>query len=355
MTITILYTFIIIAFGLMTNMQDSKSRNRYILFSCIILVVISGCRSIWIGTDDTYIYSQAYSDSARMTYQQIKESFNKDVFYYITNHFIAKITGENYHLLLIIFAIFYMGCLCFLLKNESPNPLVSFIVFLSMGYFSFQMNGVRQGIAIAFTMLAYIPLKNRQFKLFLFWILLGSLYHKTCLIFLIAYPLSYIKLNTKAILAYSGIVILCLLFGQNLLNAFINEAANYDTRFSSYQLYQAKATYSGLIQLLLLAAFSFNYYKRVILRNPQDMILYTMLILAIIFQSMAIFIAEMFRISMYFNIFLILLLPKVFDAIPTIDRQVLSIGLCVLLLVYFFFLGTGKLPYYFYWSDTVIK
>lgn len=66
------------------------------------------------------------------------------------------------------------------------------------------------------------------------------------------------------------------------------------------------------------------------------MILYTMLILGIIFQSMAIFIAEMFRVSMFFNVFLILLLPKVLDVIPTPNRKVYSIGLCVLLLIYFF-------------------
>lgn len=355
MFITILYTFVIIVIGLMANMRDAKSRNRYILMSCTILVIISGFRSIWVGTDDTLIYSLSYYDCVRMNYQQIMDTFEKDVFYYITNHFIADITGENYHLLLIVFAVFYMACLGYLLKKESSNPLISFIVFLSMGYFSFQMNGVRQGLAMAFTMLAYIPLKNRNLKMFLLLVLLGSLYHRTCLIFLIVYPLSYLKLNNKAIVMYASIVLLCLLYGQSILDVFVVEAANFDARFAGYQIYQAKLTYSGLIQLLLFAAFSFFYYRRVVEKDKRDMILYTMLILGIIFQSMAIFIAEMFRVSMFFNVFLILLLPKVLDAIPASSRKIYSIGLCFLLLIYFFFLGAGTIPYHFYWTDTIIN
>lgn len=351
MGITVIYTFLIIVIFWASNIRDEKAHSRSILLSGLILAFVSGFRSIWVGTSDTYIYSLDYAECARMPYKQIAEHFNKDIFYYYTNHFVATVIRDDFHALLLVFAILYMGCLAYLLRKESDNPLVSFIVFITMGYFSFQMNGVRQGLAMAFLMLAYIPLKRRKWLPFLFLVFCGYLFHGTSLVFLIAYPLSYIPLNKKAIFAYSAVVVISLVYGQELLNSFVEDASNYDARFEMYKTYQAKLNYSGLIQLLLFAIVSFRYYNSVIKKDASAVYLYMMLILSIIFQSMAVFIAELFRVSMYFNIFLVLLLPKVFDAMPASNRRLYSVGLCGLLLVYFFFFGAGTTPYHFYWND----
>lgn len=75
-----------------------------------------------------------------------------------------------------------------------------------------------------------------------------------------------------------------------------------------------------------------------------------LLVLAIIFQTFAIFIAEMFRVAMYLCIFLVITVPRVIESIPSKKRKFITIIICGLLLFYFYSIPY-KLEYDFYWND----
>ena len=79
-----------------------------------------------------------------------------------------------------------------------------------------------------------------------------------------------------------------------------------------------------------------------------------MLIISLPFQMLAPTLGEFFRISMYFNIFIILLIPEVINSIKNKYLKVISILFIIILLLIEYFLftynGAGVYPYKFLWE-----
>lgn len=350
MELTVVYTFLILFAGIFTNKRDPRQKLYYVIFSGLILILVSGLRSYYVGTDDTLIYSTFFERDYNKSFEDIWQSELKDPVYYIFIKCISLIFGHDFHIVLIICAIMYVIPVCILIKKESPDPMFSFILLITMGFFFFSMNGIRQSLAMGFLMMAYFPLKDRKLLKFVLLVAMAACFHKTALVFLIAYPMSKMGFNKLSLLCYLGLFIVCLLMGKTVMNYITSSMAEYDQRLQSYEIGRTTLTYSGLIQLLLLTIFPLIYYKKLLAKNRSTNILFQLMFLAIIFQSMAGVIAEMFRIAMYFSVYMIILIPRTISVIPAKNRSMIGVMLLSLLLVYFLFIGAGRIPYKFYWQ-----
>lgn len=336
--------------GLATSMFGEKSRKIYVLFSGGVLVLISGLRSYYYGADDTIRYFFAFENDIQSSFRQIWVSESKDTFYHIFSKILSLIVGDDFHLVLLIFAIIYMSAFGKLIYKESSNLLISFIVFISLGFFSFSMNGVRQGLAMAFIMLSYFPLREKKIVEFIGLVFIASLFHSTAIVFLIAYPCYLLGFNKKSVILYIGILGVLLTVGDDLVRMTALEASTYDARFAAYSETDKSLSYSGFVQLflfLLLVLFNIKLFKK---KDKDSSLLISLCILALIFQSCATYIAEMFRVAMYFSVFLVILLPRVLATYPAKYRKVVSVILCLLLLIYFYSVPY-KLEYSFFWND----
>ena len=348
--ITIGYTLIIFVMGLFTNMNDENKRKIYLIVSSLILILISGLRSYELGSGDTFRYSLMFEDDIRMSYQEIYNTAERDPFYHIFSAFLAGILGNNFHYVLLAFATIYILAFDRLIYKESPNLLISFIVFFGMNFFSFSMHGVRQGLAIAFVMLAYFPLRDRRLLQFLCLVFIAACFHKSAAIFVIAYPFCMFGLNKKTILLYVGLIVFFIVSGNDIIRQFAMEVSVYDERFANYADTEKSLSYAGLIQLALFLILVLKNLKAFQTQDRDSSILITLLILAMTFQSFAIFIAEMFRVAMYFSIFLVILVPRLLKTYPVDTRRIVTIILCCLLLFYFYSIPY-KLEYDFYWNE----
>lgn len=350
MIITIAYTLFIYILGFITNMNDKKARMRYLIISGIILVLISGLRSYYIGSGDTFRYSLMFEEDVAMSFQEILQSGIKDPWYHVFSKLLSLVLGNNFTAILTVFATMFIVAYGILVQKESPNLLLSFIVFISMGFFSFSMHGVRQSMGIAFVMLSYFPLKERKLLLFVVLVFIASCFHKSAAIFLVAYPFSMLGFNKKSFFLYFLLILIFILNGDVLVRQFATEVSVYDERFADYATTEKSLTNSGFIQLLLFLGFTLYYYKYFSYKDKDCSTLTVLLVLAIIFQTFAIFIAEMFRVAMYFSIFLVILVPRVIESIPLQNRKLITVIICGLLLFYFYSIPY-KLEYDFYWND----
>lgn len=350
MAITVAYSLIIILMGLFTNMKNNKSRIIYLVLSGIILIIISGLRSYYLGSGDTSRYAVMFENIYGNSSQQILNAELKDPGYHIFSSYVGNIIGDNFQALLIVFGAIFMFSYSYLTYLKSPNLLISFIILFSFGFFYFSMHGVRQGLAMSFIMLSYIPLRNNKIILFILLVLISSLFHKTALIFLIAYPFCKIGFKKYSWILYLGLIVLLIFFGQEMVQLFTEELADYDERFQLYLDDNATLNFSGLIQLgLILLMILFNI-KRFLEKDKEASILISLLCLAIVFQGLAIYLAEMFRLAMYFSLFLVILVPRLLQTYPQSNKKLITISVCVLLMVYFYS-NKNFLDYDFYWND----
>lgn len=350
MLITIAYTLFIFILGLNTNMNNMKARRTYLIVSGIILVIISGLRSYYIGSGDTSRYATMFEEDVTMTFQQIYDSGIKDPFYHVFSKALSFVVGNNFPALLTIFAVIYIAAYSKLVQRESNDLLVSFIVFFSMGFYNFSMHGVRQGLAIAFVMLAFFPLKEKKILWFLVLVFVAACFHKSAAIFVVAYPFCKLGFNRYSAYLYLALIVFLMFFGNPLLRAFASEMSVYDERFEDYAATTKSLTYSGFIQLCLYFGLVLNNLSRFRKLERDASLLITLLILAMIFQVFAVFIAEMFRVAMYFSSFLVILVPRLLRTYPPSNRKTVTLTLCALLLLYFY-MSPYKLEYDFFWND----
>lgn len=350
MIITIAYTVFILIMGYFTDMTDNNARKRYLLISSIILILISGLRSYYIGSGDTSRYAAMFFEYTNMTYKEIFENIGKDPIYHIFTVFLSKIFGVNFQYVLICIATIYICSYDKLVYRESPNLLISFIVLISMDFFSFSMHGIRQGLAITFIMLSYFPLKDRKLLKFLLLVGIATCFHKTAIIFAIAYPFCQMEFNKKTLAMYVVFIVFMLVFGNNIIRNFTLDMAEYDERLLYYAYTVKSLSMAGFIQLCMFMSLVLINLRNFRNKDNEASILITLLALAIVFQTFAIFIAEMFRVAMYFSIFLVILVPRLLKTYSKDTGRWLSILLCAALL-YYFFSVPHKLEYDFYWND----
>lgn len=348
--ITLFYTALICLLGYIFSDQSKDSRLRYAIGAGLILTLISGLRHIMVGTDDTYIYSMQFLDVQNTSFDMLLKSDEKDPYYQVFSKIVGMLVGNNFNLVLLVYAVIFVVPVSIMIYKESPKMFLSYIILLSMGFFSFSMNGIRQGLAMSFVILSFPYLRDRKLWKFIACVIIASLFHKTALIFLGAYWLAFIPLNKKTIFFYLIIFAACLLYGDQIARFIATESSVYDTRFEGYITRTNGLTYSGLIQFLLFFVLCFAYYKPTVKYDKTSICWFNMLILAIIFQTMAVVIAEFFRVAMYFSVFLIILVPKVLESVPINNRKIYTGILSVLLLIYFFYLGAGTIEYKFFWQ-----
>lgn len=348
--ITIGYTLFIFAMGFLVNMNSNKEKKAYLIVSSVILILVSGLRSYYIGSGDTFRYALMFEQDITMTYNEIIDNVDRDPFYHIFSLFLSKLLGPNFHYVLLVFATIYVSAFDRLISKESPNLLISFIVLFGMNFFNFSMHGVRQGIAIAFVILAYFPLRDRKLLQFLLLVFMATCFHKSAAIFVIAYPFCRLGLNKKTIFLYIGLIGILLISGNDLIRQFAMEVSVYDERFAGYAVTEKALSYAGLVQFTLFFLLILGNLKSFQAQDRDSSILITLLILAMIFQTFAIFIAEMFRVAMYFSIFLVILVPRLLKTYPPKAKTILTVVLCSLLLFYFYSIPY-KLEYDFYWND----
>ena len=285
-----------------------------------------------------------------MSFQDIWTSGIKDPFYHVFSKALTLVVGNNFPAVLTAFAIIFISAYSILVKKESPNLLLSVIVFFTMGFFNFSMHGVRQSLAMAFIMLTFFPLKEKKLLKFLLLVFIASLFHKSAAIFVVAYPFCKLGFNMKTAVLYLGLIAILMIYGDFIIRWFATEASVYDERFASYAESTKSLTYSGFIQLCLYLVLVFMNLRRFLSADPTASMMISLLVLAIIFQVFAVFIAEMFRVAMYFSSFLVILVPRLLQTYPPSNRKMVTYILCALLLLYFY-MNPYKLQYDFFWND----
>jgi hypothetical protein len=96
---------------------------------------------------------------------------------------IANLGGEIYAVHLIVAITFMSGLIAFCCRQ--PNPWLALVVAIPMLVIIIGMNYNRQALAIGFIFFALISLMDGKVWRFVFFVLLGGLFHATAVIFII--------------------------------------------------------------------------------------------------------------------------------------------------------------------------
>lgn len=325
---------------------ERKSIVPYIWIVSIALICISGLRGINVGID-TVGYYNSFNFKMTQSFFQIFEGAEKEYGYKLFEYFVGRIFGE-FQILLLLVAIFSVGTVSYLINKYSSNYLLSYILFVGLGFFTFGMSTIRQTIAIGFTLIAYEFIQKKQLKSFLITVIIASMFHITAVIFLPSYWLNKFKLNKKTSIFFIVMATVFIVFKDVIRDVLLNS-------FTASE-YSSVATGGNKFYLFLVFSLILGviYRKSLLTENEHNKSLFFMIVAAVFIMPITQFNPAVMRLYYYYSIFLIVYIPNILNAIK--DKGIFLLGIygyTLISLIWFFsnIIPTSRLEnYLFFWQ-----
>lgn len=346
-----LYYIILVLLSLLifANYKTSKKARLFMtLFCSLFLFLIAALRHETVGKD-TWNYIGFFERIYYIDWLSIFD-YRYEEGYIVLVKFISVITQESQIFIGIVSLLIIAGPTHFIFKY-SKNPAFSFILYVCLTFFAFSLSGIRNAIAISIIFFSYDFIVKKKPMKFILVVLFASLFHFTTIIYLIAYPLSRLKLNAKNFMFYFLSFIILLVIKGPLLSFLVN---NYFNEYS-YTLSKSNSiTY--LFTMLLVLTAGLYAVNRVIKKNPEAIIQYNLIILAIFIQLFGMESSNIVRVAELFFIVVIIFIPEVLESIKNRGFKVYCyVFVLIIVMIEYTVIfpggGYGVTPYLFFWQN----
>ena len=228
------------------------------------------------------------------------------------------------------------------------------------------MSGIRQAIAMFICVIAYRYIEKRKLVPFVVCVLLAMQFHITAVIFLLAYPLSFMKFNKFNCLLISVLGIVAFFSFDAILTKVLGYVPAYYSHYTSTERFSEGNIGNilvAVIQLLFLILSLFSTYRSDENNNytksfDEPAFMKNMMLVSILLSIVSIRATTLDRLYYYFWIFAIVYIPNVISGITTKDNQRLIVKILVVVftmaynmtLLYYRPEWFNITPYKFFWN-----
>lgn len=326
----------------LTDERTALKQNNYKYYLYIagtLVALVMGLRSQHTGSTDTWMYCRFFKGMSNYPsfwdYYNANLSESSFIFseagFYFFSWLISRITSQEQVLVFVTSAFITLSACRFIYKNTRDVP-TGLLIYFCLGLFTFNMNGMRQAMAMSICLWNYEFVKQRKFIRFTLIILLAMLFHKTAICFSVVYFLPLLKegkLNIFWYLCGMGVFLFSMDWFIETFNAFTGE--DY--------LVENAAEGSGLTVLMIyvtciiLGLIMIDSLKKRHIRTAYLGVLAGF----IIYISRFFFNMILERLSYYFFYFSMLLIPNLFDELEERERMVVKLlfGLGAIVLLWY--------------------
>ena len=331
----------------------------YLFFTFFPLLLFSSLRYPKYGTD-TYVYSDMFGVFAHGNYAFYENPYTYEAGFMLLSKIISLMTS-NFQMFLLALNLFYIwSCVCFIRKYSS-SVWLSVFLFVGMGFFDQSMNVLRQFFALSIILCAYRYLDRRVIGKFLLLVIFASLFHLSSIIFIVMIWIDRIPLNRKVFLGYLAILLISFAFSGKILQFVLMEFGVYGQYLmsSDFGIVEESKLASVLHLFVDIAVLCFCFWGwgNVAVRTRGNILMVKLLMVSSIFWALATNLGVLGRITAYFDIFAIVLLPNVLFSLGNNTNKLISVIMIVSLFVMKYFVISylrpewfGIYPYHFYFE-----
>ena len=157
MTVYIVLIFVILILGLGIKPRRSRQRRKiFLILSFLLMTTISGFRDFSVGVDTiSYVYMFNNIDMINFFTSRYELGF----LYFLK---IIRSFTENPTVFLLLSSAICIGVTCRFIFKYSDDPILSVLLYITLKPFFFQMTGIRQAIAMAFVMIAFMLIMEQH-------------------------------------------------------------------------------------------------------------------------------------------------------------------------------------------------
>lgn len=332
--------------GIKVSGYNLCSKNRKIIIYVILLALYGGLRSPLSMVDD---YATEFLLFQRLSFSEIFQEYATREPVYRCFVKVLGMISTNVQILYLVQASVISICFGMFVNRRSIDPLVSFVVFLTLRDYSFCLAAMRQGLAIAIIIgFADMYLERKQVIKFIVSVVIASLFHTSALLFIILYPCYHRIRNTKVFAVIMGCIAGVFLASGGLLSSIVSRIPFLD-KYDAYvqsEYHQGGIQTTLIIYFLLVVFMVFGIKNKKEKQSKEERALTFGVGLELFGNSYG----AISRGAFYFTGYSTILFPKALVVLPKYDK-VRVLFLAFLLIQYVVFgPGQGGANYHFFWN-----
>ena len=330
--------FLVIIIGIIYLNKNNINIIRLIF---LILILFSGCR-YYIGVDyPMYMKIFFFIKNNINDYEVLRLEKG----YYFLVKFIVSINGTQ-QLTFLVIAFFTNYLIYKNIKKESSDILMSTLIYFLVGaYYSAGFNLIRQVMAISIFFYSIIFIKQKKIIKYFLFIIVGSLFHKSCIVLLPLYWILNLKYNR-----FIKIVLISITVSFNFLLPKVYEILGY----GQYTILEYEATTSFItLSLFFILALLIEIFSNIIFLDnvSKNINFFTILLVLSIFLNEKNFptMNQVFiRMSSYFTFYYIILIPQLLGYLTKKYSKVIKFLFFICISILYFKTFLLQLPTYKY-------
>lgn len=327
--------------------NKNNIQNNNLLFCTIIffqLFFISAFRYN-IGVDYNS-YSKHFFEISKLKFGEVFQ-YQFEYGFSILNKIVAYFTG-NFQILVIICSFITIGFVSFSIYKNSTHKFYSFFLYITLSFYYSSFNLIRQGIAIAISLLGLKYLIERKFLKYLFIILIASSFHYSVLIMIPIYFIANINLTYKTFIFFISFSFLVYIFLDDIVKIGMKIFPTYESYL--YTDFLQGKTFNSIILPLFIFLILIIFRKYILYQNKKNMIYLNISYFCLLISLFQTKIGILDRFPSYLNAISIFSIPILIDCFKDRAQKNLVAGLIIifgiLYNIYSFISGFyGVVPY----------
>jgi transmembrane protein EpsG len=322
--------------SLLLHKRYIKKSKLYLRLSFITLFLLAALRD---GVGKDYVgYAQAFIAINNGTITEIQKNW-LGIGFRVLCKIIGLINSQSFVIMFAILSFITLLLWYKSIERHSINRALSVFVLICLCLYYQTFNQSRQMMAIAITTYGYRYLVEKDLKRYAIVVLIATTIHPSAIVMLAPYFFGSWKINFKNISFYFlGAIGVYFLFEKIMyILSFTNYGATY-IQWTKYNIeYSANSILNLVVRVVMLMG-CLMFAKSTVKRNPETQYLYNMVILCTILQVLTIRSYLFGRVTTYFFIFYIFLIPEVVETITIkMKNKVLIYGVVIIaMLIYHF-------------------
>lgn len=329
------------------KIKDRLIRNKaVIVLGCFGIFIIQALRAEFVGVDLSS-YLPALQMVRSIDIFAGERLYNYEAGYLLYSQVFSKLNFPNQWYLAVV-ALTIIAPIAYTWYENSKMPGLSIFIYITLGFFAFSFSGLRQAIALAIIFYSFKYIKEKSLIKFILCVALAMSFHTTAIIFVVAYPLYYLRLRLIHIYLIVLVFILVFIYRSEIFLLIYHLYKGIAGEAESTNAY----TMLTVMVIVMVLAYAFGS------KDKQDLnfnAYKNYMLVAILVQIFASQSNVIMRAGYYYYLFITLLIPEIINNQKDIGIRISAVIILIVVLLYFFQMTTGNgylnvSPYYFYWE-----